>query len=111
MRTDPRKACANREERLLWALVHDGIAHPLMALTLFSGWAVRFHDWTSARAWPRPSKPGFKTLLLATASFGEVTGVSDHLRLNKVPFVVSAIPDPDGTGAMWYEISTLNLAS
>lgn len=53
MRTDPRKACANQEEKLLWALIHDGIAHPLMALSLFSGWAVAFHDWTSKKAWPR----------------------------------------------------------
>lgn len=47
MQTDPRKACANQEEKLLWALIHDGIAHPLMALSLFSRWAVDFHDWTS----------------------------------------------------------------
>lgn len=61
MRTDPRKACANKEERLLWALVHDGLAHVLMALTFYSAWSVRFHDWTSQRAWPRnrPAKVGF----------------------------------------------------
>lgn len=54
MKTDPRAACANTEERLLWALVHDGVAHPLMALTNFSRLSLRFHDYTSARAWPRP---------------------------------------------------------
>ncbi|MDR8077812.1 hypothetical protein KPA96_19340 [Burkholderia cenocepacia] len=53
MKTDPRAACANTEERLLWALVHDGVAHPLMALTNFSRLSLRFHDYTSARAWPR----------------------------------------------------------
>ncbi|MDN7825128.1 hypothetical protein QZN01_20970 [Burkholderia cenocepacia] len=53
MKTDPRAACANTEERLLWALVHDGIAHPLMALTNFSRLSLRFHDYTSSRAWPR----------------------------------------------------------
>nr|WP_175800885.1 hypothetical protein [Burkholderia anthina] len=57
MKTDPRAACANSEERLLWALVHDGVAHPLMALTNFSRLSLRFHDYTSARAWPRvPSR-------------------------------------------------------
>lgn len=47
--TDPREACANAEEAA-WAFVHDAIAHPLMALTAWSACAVRFHDWTSARA-------------------------------------------------------------
>lgn len=53
MRTDPRAACANAEERAGWAFVHDAVCHPLMALTNWSGWSVRFHDWTSTRAWPR----------------------------------------------------------
>ncbi|TPQ45804.1 hypothetical protein C2U71_11075 [Burkholderia ubonensis] len=53
MKTDPRTACENTEERLLWALVHDGIAHPLMAVSKFSHWSLRFHDYTSVRAWPR----------------------------------------------------------
>jgi hypothetical protein len=53
MRTDPRKACANARERFWWALLHDAVAHPLMGLTNWSSWAVRFHDWTSRYAWPR----------------------------------------------------------
>lgn len=65
MRTDPRAACANAEERLGWAVVHDAIAHPLMALTNYSGWAVAFHDWTSHRAWPR--KPDFRETHVITA--------------------------------------------
>lgn len=55
MRTDPRTACANAEERVWWAIVHDLIAHPLMALTLWHPLLVRFHDWTSTHAWPRAS--------------------------------------------------------
>lgn len=55
MRTDPRRACANTDENLFWAIVHDLLSHPLMALTLYSGFALRFHDWTSHRAWPRVS--------------------------------------------------------
>lgn len=38
-------------ERLGWAIVHDAIAHPLMALSLYSHWAIRFHQWTGRRAW------------------------------------------------------------
>lgn len=53
MRTDPRDACANERQRLLWALIHDGLAHPLMALTGYCKAAVAFHDWTSHKAWPR----------------------------------------------------------
>lgn len=53
MKTDPRKACANAAERKLWAWVHDGIAHPFMALTGWSKISLAFHDWTSYQAWPR----------------------------------------------------------
>lgn len=58
MRADPRKACANARERLLRAVVHDLIAHPLMALTLYCSLSVRFHDWTSLKAWPREELAG-----------------------------------------------------
>jgi hypothetical protein len=53
MRTDPRKACVNAEERKLWAWLHDAIAHPLMALFGWCDWSIRLHDWTSHKAWPR----------------------------------------------------------
>lgn len=53
MKTDPRIACENVSERKGWAFLHDAIAHPLMALTNWSAWSMRFHDWTSHRAWPR----------------------------------------------------------
>lgn len=53
MKIDPRSACVNHSEVRYWALVHDAIAHPLMALSGYRSWAVRFHDWTSYRAWPR----------------------------------------------------------
>jgi len=52
MRTDPRIACANGPERWHWAFIHDALAHPLMALTGYSGWALAFHNYTSRRAWP-----------------------------------------------------------
>ena len=55
MKTDPRTACANEEEKFGWALLHDLVAHQLMALTGWAGWALRFHDWTSHHAWPRAS--------------------------------------------------------
>lgn len=53
MRTDPRVACANTEEHTFWAFVHDAVCHPLMALSGWAAWTLRFHDWTSFRAWPR----------------------------------------------------------
>ena len=53
MKTDPRVACKNIKERWIWAVIHDLIAHPFMALTFYSNLSLRFHDWTSYRAWPR----------------------------------------------------------
>jgi hypothetical protein len=53
MKTDPNKACSNVKERLLWAVLHDALAHPVMALSGYSKWAKRFHDYTSHKAWPR----------------------------------------------------------
>jgi len=60
VRTDPRKACANEEQLLWWAVVHDLIAHPFMVLTGYSRASIAFHDATSQRAWPRKSvtEPG-----------------------------------------------------
>jgi len=53
MKTDPNEGCKTKEERLIWALIHDGICHPLMALTGYAKWAISFHNFTSHRAWPR----------------------------------------------------------
>lgn len=35
--------------RWFWALLHNVIAHPLLAV---AGAVERFHDWTAAKAWP-----------------------------------------------------------
>lgn len=53
MRTDPRKACANENQLLGWAIVHDLIARPFMVMTGYSRLSLRFHDATSRLAWPR----------------------------------------------------------
>ncbi len=53
MKTDPNACCVIHREHRLWAMVHDGLAHPLMAVTGYCRWAKRFHDFTSMRAWPR----------------------------------------------------------
>jgi len=53
MKKDPNKACSNKKEQPGWAFLHDAVAHPLMALTGYSAWSVRFHDYTSKKAWPR----------------------------------------------------------
>lgn len=57
MKTDPRIACANERELFWWAILHDLVAHPLMALTFYSALSLRFHDWTSKHAWPRDENP------------------------------------------------------
>lgn len=53
MKKDPNKGCKNQKELLGWAIVHDLVAHPLMAATNYSKLSVRFHDYTSHKAWPR----------------------------------------------------------
>lgn len=50
---DPNKACVIFDEHLGWAIVHDLIAHPIMALTLYSKISIKFHNWTSRKAWKR----------------------------------------------------------
>lgn len=57
MKLDPNKYCLNFEQVLGWALLHDIIAHPLMALTLYKVKIfIKFHDYTSHKAWIRRSK-------------------------------------------------------
>lgn len=70
MKTDPRAACANAHEYLGWAVVHDAIAHPLMAASGYSKWALRFHDWTSLRAWPRLGLPVYATFRIDSRRHG-----------------------------------------
>ena len=70
MKTDPRTACANAQERLGWALLHDLVAHPFMALTGYSAPALRFHDWTSFRAWPRVRPPQLRTPVTMPSVWG-----------------------------------------
>lgn len=69
MRTDPRKACANEEERAFWAAFHDLIAHPLLVLSWYSRWAVWLHDKTSMLAWPR-GRANYKPIVSHTDDFG-----------------------------------------
>ena len=70
MRTDPRAACANENERAGWAFVHDLITHPLMALTGWARWSLALHDWTSHRAWPRPATVQGAATKVASARHG-----------------------------------------
>lgn len=71
MRTDPRAACSNDRELLGWAILHDLVAHPLMALTCWSRLSLRFHDWTSFRAWPRVKPEKLRQpVTIRTAHFG-----------------------------------------
>jgi hypothetical protein len=52
LKLDPNPLCQQPVERRLWAFIHDAICHPLVAITRYAGWAVRFHDYTSRLAWP-----------------------------------------------------------
>lgn len=38
-------------ESIWWAVLHDAVAHPVMALSGYAMWAIRFHQWTGRRAW------------------------------------------------------------
>jgi hypothetical protein len=54
MKKDPNTYCINYEENIGWELLHDLVAHPLMALTLYkSKLVISFHDFTSSKAWIR----------------------------------------------------------
>lgn len=59
------------KERWLWAFVHDLIAHPLMAITNWSALSLRFHDYTSHRAWPRETYP-LGTTVNVPSTFGDM---------------------------------------
>ncbi|MNE12803.1 hypothetical protein D3C81_442100 [compost metagenome] len=101
MRTDPRKACANQEEKLSWALVHDGIAHPLMALTLFSKLAVAFHDWTSQKAWPRKTRK--RGQLTRSLDFDSIDRLSKDLHAQHIPHSVKSTPCYANDGSKYFE--------
>lgn len=55
MKLDPNGMCDSKASSFWWAAIHDLICHPLLVLTLYSKWAIRFHDWTSWKAWPDPN--------------------------------------------------------
>lgn len=95
MKTDPSKGCANAEQRLIWAIIHDGLAHPLMALTGYCHWSLAFHDYTSHKAWPR--------CVAAPSSFvanpedeGALQAVRDWFRAAGVAHVIQGSPTPNG---------------
>jgi hypothetical protein len=43
-----------------------------MALTRWSAWSVRFHDWTSYRAWPREVGFVTETRTLSSPRWGDL---------------------------------------
>ena len=53
MKTDPNKHCISFKQNLLWAIMHDIIAHPLMGITGYCKWSIAFHNYTSHKAWTR----------------------------------------------------------
>lgn len=103
MRTDPRVACANERQRFWWAVLHDLVAHPLMALTGWSKWALRLHDWTSHRAWPRKPAPR-QPLRFAhrTLDFEYAHALGMALRAKRCPFCTTAEPHYHEDGKIYY---------
>jgi hypothetical protein len=53
MKLDPNTACVIFKEDLLWAMIHDLIAHPVMAITFYCKLSIKFHNYTSCKAWKR----------------------------------------------------------
>lgn len=54
MKKDPNEYCINFDQVLHWALIHDIISHPLMAITFYKiQMFIDFHDYTSSKAWIR----------------------------------------------------------
>lgn len=54
MKKDPNIYCINYKQNLMWALIHDIIGHPLMAITFYKmDIFISFHDYTSQKAWVR----------------------------------------------------------
>lgn len=85
MKTDP-----NEKENMLWAFIHDAIAHPLMALT----------GYTSHRAWPRTHKVTYNFYTRVYAK-NEVDAqilqrIEDGLRHAGASFVTEGSMTPHG---------------
>ena len=109
MRTDPRAACANAVERFGWALLHDAFCHPLMALSGWSGWSLRLHDWTSHRAWPRVVPELASAVVVPSARWGAlpVRRTADGLYTVTHPTVAHSYTTPADDAVHAVEIASL----
>jgi hypothetical protein len=58
MKLDPNRLDYGYREFKAWAVAHDLIFHPLLAISLYSRWAIRLHAWSSNKAWPRRAGRG-----------------------------------------------------
>jgi hypothetical protein len=94
MKTDPNTACDSENGSLVWAIIHDGLAHPLMAITGYSSWSLGFHDYTSHKAWPRCSNPSAIVTSAEDAHVLEL--VRQHYRTAGTPCVIEGAPTPRG---------------
>lgn len=100
MKIDPNKACTSEKENFFWAFIHDAIAHPLMALSGYAAWALRFHNYTSHRAWPRAYKVTYnfyKRIYAKNKVDAQILqNIEDGLRRRGTPFVTKGSMTPDG---------------
>lgn len=53
MKVDPQNHCLKFRQSLPWALIHDLVAHSVMAVTGYSRFSIWFHNYTSHKAWRR----------------------------------------------------------
>lgn len=102
MKTDPNQACANESQRLLWAIIHDALAHPLMVLTGYSKGSLKFHDYTSLKAWARSAKES--KITVHTGDFTQLSAMEELLRANNIGFVSTSTP---GAGVISYRLEVL----
>lgn len=90
MKKDPNKAC-DKPGHLGWAILHDALAHPFMALTGFSRLGVRFHDWTSHKAWPRRQRAA-REYVMESYNLTAVESFKHFLNLQGIATVVTSAP-------------------
>ena len=95
MKTDPNKGCPNENECFVWAFIHDAISHPLMAITAYSKLSMRFHNYTSYRAWPRVDK---KSQIIAVQAKDEdiINVLRNHCRSQGIAHLVTGYPTKSG---------------
>jgi hypothetical protein len=84
MKIDPNSHCITYKQNLFWAIIHDVVAHPLMALTFYKiKMFIKLHDYTSHLAWERNTTPNKFTKGLGTQTSITPTGTIYFMNTKK----------------------------